>query len=148
MAVVNAVVCMLLRPFDHHYYKALFYSLLPRFLVPRMRRTLNRELVAPIPPVLRVSQAPAANGRRLRTDRPIRICMFGAAGDTGNLGVSALLHSALGGIANGSPDTEVIVFDNGWGMRSAETDVNGESFSYRLCGARMSRRRCLDLAPP
>ena len=143
-AVANAAVCTMLRPFDRHYYKALLYSLLPSWLVRRMRRTLNHERVAPIPPVLRQAEASGGvstgNARRLRTARPMRICMFGAAGDTGNLGVSALLYSALGGIAAGSPESQVTVFDNGWGMRSVDARLNGGTFAYRLCGARLSRR--------
>jgi len=75
-----------------------------------------------------------------RTSRPLRICLFGAAGDTGNLGVSTLLYSALGGIAKWAPDARVTVFDNGWGERAAEMPLGDGSFSYELCGARLSRR--------
>lgn len=72
--------------------------------------------------------------------RPLRICLFGAPDDTGNLGVSALLGSALGGIAEFSPGAEVTVFDNGFGVRSAERRFASGRFAYRLCGARLSRR--------
>lgn len=71
---------------------------------------------------------------------PLRLCLFGAAGDTGNLGVSALLHSTLGGIARLAPDAHVTVFDNGWGVRAAEGRFGGRPLPYRLCGARLSRR--------
>ncbi|MEZ5976001.1 MAG: hypothetical protein R3E96_14525 [Planctomycetota bacterium] len=32
-----------------------------------------------------------------------RLCLFGAAPSTGNLGVSALFHSALAGCSSGTP---------------------------------------------
>ena len=76
----------------------------------------------------------------LRTKRPMRLCLFGAAGDTGNLGVSALKDSVLGAIARFAPDTKVTVFDNGWGVRPAEARFEGGPFAYERCGARMSRR--------
>jgi polysaccharide pyruvyl transferase WcaK-like protein len=79
-------------------------------------------------------QASASNG-----DSP-NLCLFGAAGDTGNHGVSALLHSTLAGIARFSPRSQVTVFDNGWGMREAGATYGGQPFEYRLCGARLSRR--------
>lgn len=48
--------------------------------------------------------------------RPFRACVLGAAPDTGNLGVSALLHSAIAGLASvGLRD--VTVFDHGRGVR-------------------------------
>lgn len=72
--------------------------------------------------------------------RPLRLCLFGAAGDTGNQGVSALLHSTLGGIARFTPRSEVTVFDHGWGLRTARANVGGRLFEYQLCGARFSRR--------
>ena len=68
------------------------------------------------------------------------LCLFGAAGDTGNHGVSALLHSTLAGIARFSPGSRVTVFDNGWGVRDAGATYDGKPFEYRLCGARLSRR--------
>ena len=77
----------------------------------------------------------------LEIGRPLRICLFGAAGDTGNLGVSALMHSVLGGIARYTPEAEVTVFDNGWGVRTAEARSEGGSFAYTRCGARMLTRR-------
>jgi polysaccharide pyruvyl transferase WcaK-like protein len=66
--------------------------------------------------------------------------LFGAAGDTGNLGVSALMHAALGGVARCAPDTRVTVFDNGWGVRSGQALFDGKAFAYRRCGARLSKR--------
>jgi len=69
-----------------------------------------------------------------------RICIFGAAPDTGNLGVSALLHSALGGIARFAPESDVTVFDNGFGVRSGRTQHGEFALEHRLIGARLSRR--------
>ncbi|MBI1849678.1 MAG: polysaccharide pyruvyl transferase family protein [Planctomycetes bacterium] len=69
-----------------------------------------------------------------------RICLFGAAPDTGNLGVSALCLSAITAIARRLPQARLTVFDNGWGVRPASTSIDGRDFSYELCGARYSRR--------
>ena len=70
----------------------------------------------------------------------LSLCLFGAAGDTGNLGVSALLHATLGAIAERAPSARVTVFDNGWGLRTAHTESAAGRFDYELCGARLSRR--------
>ncbi len=69
-----------------------------------------------------------------------KLCLFGAAGDTGNHGVSALLHSTLAAVARYAPTGRVTVFDNGWGMREARAAYGGKPFEYHLCGARLSRR--------
>lgn len=69
-----------------------------------------------------------------------RLCLFGAADDTGNLGVSALLHSTLDGIATRLPDSDVVVFDHSPGLRHREIHVSGDQFQYRAHGARFSRR--------
>lgn len=71
---------------------------------------------------------------------PLRLCLFGAAGDTGNLGVSALLHATLGALARQAPDARVTVFDNGWGEREAVLEGGSGRFAVTLCGARLSRR--------
>ena len=72
------------------------------------------------------------------------LCLFGAAGDTGNLGVSALLHATLEGIARNAPETGVTVFDNGLGRRPGRVDVETpegpRSLDYDRLGARLSRR--------
>ena len=72
--------------------------------------------------------------------RAPRICLFGAAGDTGNLGVSALMHATLAGIVRAAPEADVTVFDNGWGVRAATTRAAGRELCYRRIGARLSRR--------
>ena len=79
-------------------------------------------------------------GGGVRPLRPLRIALFGAAGDTGNLGVSALMHSILGGVARSARGSLITVFDNGWGLREVEARLNGVPFAYRRCGARLSRR--------
>ena len=68
------------------------------------------------------------------------ICLFGASDDTGNLGVSALMSSALGALAARAPHARVTVFDHGWGVREAQATFGGRTFRYRRCGARLSRR--------
>ena len=69
----------------------------------------------------------------------LRVCLLGAAGDTSNLGVSALSIAALSAIARRAPDAMVTVFDNGWGVRRAHLPAGG-GIDYELCGARLSRR--------
>src|SRR5688572_10406244 len=70
----------------------------------------------------------------------MRLCLFGAAGDTSNLGVSALMTSAVAAIARAHPRAEVTVFDNGWGTRSGIVRVGDQDFAVRYRGARLSRR--------
>jgi polysaccharide pyruvyl transferase WcaK-like protein len=68
------------------------------------------------------------------------MCLFGAPGDTANLGVSALLESVLSGVAERRPDARVTVFDNGLGARRASLPVGDGELGYDLLGARLSRR--------
>jgi colanic acid/amylovoran biosynthesis protein len=70
----------------------------------------------------------------------LRISLFGAPGAHRNLGVGALRESALVGLLRRRPQSLVTVFDDGWGVRAAEIDVDGEARSYELCGVRNSRR--------
>lgn len=72
--------------------------------------------------------------------RPPRVCVLGAPGDTGNLGVTALLAGTLTGLAKHLPDADVTVFDNGLGARPATLNVSGAELSYRQLGLRVSRR--------
>ena len=72
--------------------------------------------------------------------RPLRLCLAGAPGDTGNLGVGALHHAALSTIARLRPDTAITVFDSGWGIRKATLSIGGSPFEYTLSGMRLSRR--------
>ncbi len=50
---------------------------------------------------------------------PLRLCLFGAAPDTGNLGVSALCYAVVGGLARHEPAPDLTVFDEGTGVRAA-----------------------------
>ena len=70
---------------------------------------------------------------------PRRICIFGAAPDTGNFGVTALLHAAKGGIARFAPGSDIVVFDNGSGEREGTSRHQGERIYHRAIGARLSR---------
>lgn len=69
-----------------------------------------------------------------------KFCFLGASPDTGNLGVSALYWSVVGGLARLDPGVELTVFDEGRGLRVAATESDGESFRYQLCGATRTRR--------
>lgn len=72
--------------------------------------------------------------------RPVRICLLGAPGDTGNLGVTALLHGTLSGLAPHLPGADITVFDNGLGVRHQRDAVPGSTFDQRAVGLRVSRR--------
>ena len=71
---------------------------------------------------------------------PRRICIFGAAPDTGNFGVTALLHSAKGGIARFAHGSDIAVFDNDRGEREGTSRHQGERIYHRAIGAQLSRR--------
>lgn len=71
---------------------------------------------------------------------PRRICIFGAAPDTGNFGVTALLHSAKGGIARFAHGSDIVVFDNDRGEREGTSRHQGERIYHRAIGAQLSRR--------
>jgi colanic acid/amylovoran biosynthesis protein len=73
-------------------------------------------------------------------EAPLRICLMGASTDTGNLGVSALCLSILGGLAKRAPDAEVTVFDNRRGHGSEEERFDGRVFRFRRNGLHDSRR--------
>jgi polysaccharide pyruvyl transferase WcaK-like protein len=75
-----------------------------------------------------------------QSTRAIRVCLFGASTDTGNLGVSALCLSVLGGLARLRPHPAVTVFDEGWGERRERLDTPDGWFEYSRCGARYSKR--------
>jgi colanic acid/amylovoran biosynthesis protein WcaK/AmsJ len=78
--------------------------------------------------------------RAVMTTAPLKLCLFGAATDTSNLGVSALCYSTLTGIARRARNAEITVFDNGRGMRPSCLRLGNGEFFYRLCGAYNSRR--------
>jgi polysaccharide pyruvyl transferase WcaK-like protein len=70
----------------------------------------------------------------------MKLSILGAPGDTGNLGVTALLHATLAGVTHGRRDVNVMVFDNGVGLRSATQMLGGRVVTYRRRGMRLSRR--------
>jgi colanic acid/amylovoran biosynthesis protein len=69
--------------------------------------------------------------------RPLSVGLFGAAPDTGNLGVTALCLSAVQGVWTAAPGSCVTVFDHGRGVRAWE---RGDGGSSRLAGAYFTRR--------
>ncbi|MHC5024594.1 MAG: polysaccharide pyruvyl transferase family protein [Planctomycetota bacterium] len=72
--------------------------------------------------------------------RAKRLCLFGAAPDTGNLGVSALGASVLRAVADRDPFAVVTVFDHGRGVRYDHVSADRRRFDYRRCGAVHTRR--------
>ncbi|MCC6360765.1 MAG: polysaccharide pyruvyl transferase family protein [Phycisphaerales bacterium] len=81
-----------------------------------------------------VSHAPT------RPSRPLRLCYFGAAPDTSNLGVSALCYSVLQELARLDPAPEVTVFDFGRGRRRDAITFDAGPFVFDRLGAKSSRR--------
>lgn len=72
-----------------------------------------------------------------RFDAEPTLCLFGAAGDTGNLGVSALGEATLHSLKSHLPNDRVLVFDNGRGRRRSTASSPVE---HDLDGAWISRR--------
>ena len=70
--------------------------------------------------------------------------LFGAAPDTPNRGVSALFRCALEGIADAFPQSRLMVFDNGRGVREDSRPlVTGGEIVFSRVGARGGRRYCV-----
>lgn len=74
----------------------------------------------------------------LRNDRSF--CVAGAAPDTGNLGVSALLYGTLGGLSQALPDFTPVVFDHGRGVRPATIELVSGRLEIIRCGVYHTRR--------
>lgn len=70
---------------------------------------------------------------------PLRVCLFGAAPDTGNLGVSALCFSVMAGLAKRGIE-QMTVFDHGLGSGVMQKTIDSHTISYNRCGAINSRR--------
>lgn len=69
----------------------------------------------------------------------IPVILAGAAPDTGNLGVSALCHSAVSGLSRENSNLKIYVVDHGSGVRpDSYTTLDGKK--HALLGARHSRR--------
>lgn len=66
--------------------------------------------------------------------------LFGAAADTWNLGVTALMESTVLAVHRARPNAGMVVFDNGFGARSAIVDAGDQPVRIELRGARHSRR--------
>lgn len=73
-------------------------------------------------------------------EKPRRLCFFGALPDTGNLGVSALCYSVLGGLARYLPTADVTVFDHGRGVWRETAEFASGRFTFTRCGASHTRR--------
>lgn len=68
------------------------------------------------------------------------IIIAGAAPDTGNLGVSALLESTIGGISQNNSH-QIVVLDHTNGIRTDSIIIDqGKTTDVVLCGARHSKR--------
>ena len=74
------------------------------------------------------------------TSPGLRICIFGAALDTGNLGVSALSLSIITGLLEREPNAHITLFDHGLGARRASVRVGDVDHPVHLLGARHSKR--------
>lgn len=72
--------------------------------------------------------------------RPPRVCLLGAAGDTGNLGVTALQHATIAALAQRLPGVDLVVLDNGLGERWGQVPTADGEVSHRRMGLRLSRR--------
>ena len=73
------------------------------------------------------------------SDNPTFV-VLGALADTGNLGVSALHHSIVSGIARRFGDAHIIAAGSGFGTHRTTTLVDGEPFEYTVTGVRVSKR--------
>lgn len=78
--------------------------------------------------------------RATRTVPPASICLFGAAPGTNNLGVDALCHSTVTGLAERLEDARFTVFDYRRGRRTAALTTRRGSLPLTLLGANHSRR--------
>lgn len=71
---------------------------------------------------------------------PPRLCLFGAAPSTGNLGVSALFLSAVAGVLEAHPDAHITAFDFGWGSGPLPVRIGERPFTVERRGANPSKR--------
>lgn len=70
-----------------------------------------------------------------------RVAIFGAAPDTMNMGVSALLAALLDGLSERVPEIEFVVFDNSLGIRHGTIWVSeNKKVSVTLAGVRSGKR--------
>jgi len=79
--------------------------------------------------------------QKSQSDGPVKLCLFGAAGDTGNLGVSALLHSVLVPLQRRLTELDLIVFDTRKSEESErQIEIDGVPRSHRVGVVRSGRR--------
>jgi colanic acid/amylovoran biosynthesis protein len=83
---------------------------------------------------------PKSIGHWDRSPNALRLCLFGAAPDTGNRGVSALALSAVSEIVGRVPDAQITVFDHRRGCGEATFARGNSIIAYRRSGAVFSRR--------
>lgn len=69
-----------------------------------------------------------------------RICLFGAAPDSGNHGVSALMLATVDGLSRRHADAVITVFDNGLGARRRTFVVGDRTVAVDCIGFRGGRR--------
>jgi hypothetical protein len=72
--------------------------------------------------------------------RAPRLCLLGAAPDSGNLGVNALFTASLLGLMSRMPAAHLTVFDFGKGVRKCSIDIEGRTVTFDRCGMHNSRR--------
>ncbi len=68
------------------------------------------------------------------------VCVLGAAPDTTNLGVSALLESIVNGLRTYTGQASITVFDNGLGVREDSVLLDSERIGYERLGIRSGFR--------
>ena len=71
---------------------------------------------------------------------PTRLCLFGAAGDTGNLGVSALMHSVVAAVDRHEGPMRLCVMDHGRGRRERPIGPGSGSATVAYAGLARTRR--------
>jgi len=69
-----------------------------------------------------------------------RITLLHAAPETGNMGVTALGYSVIGGLARRIKDLRLTVADYGLGLRPGNLSVDGRPFEFTRCGIKLSKR--------
>lgn len=75
-----------------------------------------------------------------RPQSPPQLCLFGAAPSTGNLGVSALYHSAVAGVLSAHPLAQITVFDFGRGSGPLQVRLGTAQHRVTRMAANNSKR--------
>ncbi len=94
-------------------------------------------------PRLSLSSHSISDTDSLCVDEPVTVCIFGAALDTGNLGVEALGLSILSGLRRRLPNARLIVFSGRPGRRISHVqlpaDQGSQTISFEEIGCSLSR---------